>query len=56
MKHEHGWMIWRSNIHFRDEDHKEYIVDVYRCDCGAGKSFKTPKELFDKGLKVLDVR
>jgi hypothetical protein len=49
--HAHNW-CWKDTLPYRDEDRNEYIMDVYICECGAGASIKTPKHLFDQGLRI----
>ena len=54
-KHSHNWMIEDHNRRWRDIDGKEFIMDTYVCECGAGGFVKTPKEMYDKGLKTLGI-
>lgn len=53
--HEHEWVIVKDNVRFREEDGSEFIIDFYRCKCGAGGRVKTPKAEYDKGNKVLGI-
>lgn len=53
--HQHDWVIVKSNVHFYDEHRNEFIIDFYRCECGAGGRVKTPKAEYDKGNKVLGI-
>lgn len=54
-EHEHDWMIKDDNVRYRDQDENEFVIDTYVCECGAGGSVKTPKAMFDKGLKVYGI-
>lgn len=42
-------MMFVNRDGWRDQDRNEYILDVYKCECGAGKFIKTHEELFKKG-------
>lgn len=53
--HVHDWIIVKSNVRFRDENSNEFIIDFYRCECGAGGRVKTPKSEYEKGNKVLGI-
>ena len=53
--HIHNWLIVRSDVRYRDEYANEFIIDFYRCECGAGGRVKTPKAEYDKGNKVLGI-
>lgn len=53
--HAHDWLIVRSDIRYRDQDGNEFIIDFYRCECGAGGKVTTPKAEYDKGNKKLGI-
>lgn len=55
VNHWHNWLIKADNMRWRDIDRKEYIVDLYVCECGSGGIVKTPKEQYNKGLKTLGI-
>lgn len=52
-KHNHNWIIQANDIRYRDIDLTEWVMDVYVCECGAGKYLKTLKEIHDLGLKTV---
>jgi len=51
--HAHEWMLKDGDRGFRDEYGHEFVMDTYVCECGAGHFVKTPREMFEKGEKVL---
>lgn len=51
--HSHEWMITKT-VPYRSESRKHYMCDIYRCECGAGKEYFTPTQLFDKGFRITD--
>lgn len=54
-KHVHDWLIVKDNIRFRERDGTEFVIDFYRCECGAGSRVKTPKAEYDKGNKAVEI-
>lgn len=55
MKHEHDWLIVYADMRYRDEYSNEFVIDFYRCECGAGGRVVTPKTIFDQGMKTLGI-
>lgn len=53
-RHAHDWLIVDYDRIYRDEDHNEFVIDTYKCECGAGSMVKTPKAFYDKGLKSME--
>lgn len=35
MNHQHNYVLCREEK-YRDEDRNEYILRIYKCECGAG--------------------
>ena len=54
-KHTHNWLLKDSKVQYRDIDGKEFVIDYYVCECGAGGYVQTPKELFEKGFETLGI-
>lgn len=43
--HTHDWVFVRR-MRFREVDRSEFVMEVYRCECGAGYHTKTPAALY----------
>jgi hypothetical protein len=43
--HTHNF-VFINRLRYRNADRKEYVMEVYRCECGAGHFIKTPAELY----------
>lgn len=43
-EHVHDW-IYLTSRNYRDEDRKEYVIEFYKCECGAGRRMYVPVEV-----------
>lgn len=55
MLHQHDWLIVKADVRYRDTYLNEFVIDFYRCYCGAGGRVKTPLAEYRKGNKVLGI-
>lgn len=56
IQHHHDWLILYT-CEWRDQYGKPFVVDFYKCDrCGTTSHIKTPKSVFRKGLRSMELR
>ena len=53
--HAHDWLAVESDIRYRDEYGGEFVIDYYRCECGAAGRVVTPRAEYDKGNRTLGI-
>lgn len=53
--HFHDWLLKDGDRLYRDGNGAEFVIDTYVCECGAGGFIKTPKKLYDDGVKMIGI-